>query len=222
LALDFVGSSDYFSNANPTVDQDADDITLHNWQELSTAEDGNTSSFGIGCNPTFRFHAHAPFSDGTYYWDRANLSGGRVTASYTGFYDKWTTIGLKSKYSATAQNAIWFDGVEQSTLATPDTDTTDVTGVDVGIWIANGGAFNGRMADFAIWKVWIGDNQIKALGRGVNPMFVSSTKPYLYYPMWNDEDPQPEWGGNSWTGAYNGTLPKFAGHPPIELLETYL
>lgn len=223
MARKFDGVDDFISHATPTIDNGSDDITVTMWNHQLSADLASAEgAFGFVENGTTRLFSHAPFTDSVLYWDRVDLTNGRISTSYAAFDDKYSHVGLISKLSATTEKAIWLDGVEQATSAVIQASGINNTGLRIGgvDQTATDHFHIGRVAEFAIFKTVLTDNQLAALGRGVPVFVVTSVRPYLYVPIWGNDDPEAEYI-NGWDMALTSAPTKIA-HPPVEHLENYL
>jgi|GEM_PF-511459 len=77
-------------------------VTVEFWTYMKSTDLGSSSIFGVGYsdNTSNRFQAHAPWSDGTLYWDYGNTrEKGRITADFKPYLDRWTHVALVSNGS---------------------------------------------------------------------------------------------------------------------------
>lgn len=134
------------------------------WQYTATGSSVRASG-GFGTTwLTDQFSILHPFSDGNVYWDYGNaLVNGRISASYSGYYDKWTHICGTSAGASGADMKLYFDGTQVATASVSDGPSGAIT-MYLGNLDPPGGDnywFNGQMADFRIY-----DRQISAVEVG--------------------------------------------------------
>ena len=158
------------------------------------------------------------------------------------FRSEWLTVAGSQHLGitgATASNTgVWLNCSDVGTHGTKleifingSSEGSDITaGADMGntttkLTIAareDGGlAFAGDLAEAALWDIVLPTSHIKALARGVNPLFVSGIKPIFYSPVWGNDSPEIEYVGTT-DGTLTNTPSKSSTHPPVELLENYL
>jgi hypothetical protein len=129
-------------------------ITLEWWQFYATADlkDGAAFCFGTGGAPN-RCLCHCPLNAGnkTVYWDYGDdAAGGRVTADYTPYLDKWTHCVLTFD-KTTGIRTITFDGVQVATATSANAPVATISGGAIGGFPAFGYFNKQRMDEFAIY-----------------------------------------------------------------------
>ncbi|MFC1751760.1 LamG-like jellyroll fold domain-containing protein, partial [Patescibacteria group bacterium] len=129
-------------------------ITVSYWGNIASADIGDSVFGGYGTDSgNDRFQAHAPWSDGTLYWDYGDYEGdGRISTAYGAYDDKWTYVTLVSAGKGGSFKAIYLDG----SLITSDSGASD--GPDGNITFRIGGAvivssyeYNGIIDEFRLY-----------------------------------------------------------------------
>lgn len=77
----------------------------------------------------------------------------------------------------------------------------------------------GEVANYAHYGREFPVASAQALSRGVNPFAFGTMR--IFCPLAGDKSPEPDISGNDLDGTLTGTT-KFAGNPPVELIENYL
>jgi hypothetical protein len=142
-------------------------ITVMWWQLVEADEIGGRSVFSIG-NDSHRSAAHAPWSNGSIYWDYGGCCGSDVRINTAGgFYNdhagKWTHIALVSEGNNGNYKAIYVDGelVIESTGASngPDIQKQNLT---LGQMENDSGPFKGIIDEFMVYTRVLHADEIKA------------------------------------------------------------
>ena len=76
-------------------------------------------------------------------------------------------------------------------------------------------AYNGRLAEFAVWDVALTDAEVLALAGGIPAWKVRPKNLVLYVPVWGLQSPEPDYGGSQNDLTVTGATP--ANHPPVTL-----
>jgi hypothetical protein len=128
-------------------------ITISYWNFVATANLQSSSAFTIGgADLPNRIQAHSPWTDKVLYWDYGNdLGGGRVSADYTSYLDKWSYVALV--YNAgSSLHAIYLNGAAVSTSTNSNAPFSTETGIDIGHW-AQVGYQKGNLDEFRVSNV---------------------------------------------------------------------
>lgn len=82
--------------------------------------------------------------------------------------------------------------------------------------------FDGYICECAYWKGYaMSTVRLQALSRGVNPLFVSETKPSAYLPIWGNDSPEFDLSGNNNDGTLTGTT-AVAAHGATQHMSNYI
>ncbi len=118
-------TSAFIENAASTVSSGASDITVSFWNYVTSTLDQPHIGFSYGTgNRTVLF---APFTNGTVFWDYGDASNGRISTSYSGFFDAWTYVTVVGKGDNSFQ-AIYLNGVLKvsQVIGAAPTDISDL------------------------------------------------------------------------------------------------
>jgi hypothetical protein len=128
-------------------------VTVEFWQYVATADVKAASAFAIGNNASgaLRCQAHAPYTDKILYWDYSEnyAAGGRVTADYTPYLDKWTHVVLTFD-AATNKHAITLNGVEVASQVSAHSPNAALTAGYIGSSYL--GFVKGSLDEFAVYN----------------------------------------------------------------------
>jgi len=130
---------------------DGGPITIEWWQYVPRSGVRASSAFAVGRTDDVnnRLQAHVPWDDNVVYWDYGSTSsGGRLTASYRDYTDKWTHVALVSDGSSF--QAIYLDGK----LVSSSTRAGQAKGLK-GLWIGsmrNQLGARSMIDEFRIWN----------------------------------------------------------------------
>lgn len=188
-------------------------VTAVFWNFVVSNPAGGAVAFTVGdlVDPD-RCQVHAPFLDGTLYWDYGNSAiGGRITTSYASYLNKWTHVALVSSGNANTFKAIYLDGGLITSAASSDGPSQAISGGFIGK--RTGGEHRGRMAEFAIWSVVLSANEIKELRGSLSPTQVHPANLVGYWPLWGVASPEADLSGNARNGTVTGALR--ANHAPV-------
>lgn len=207
----FDGSDDYVDNTTLSWPSSGTAVTVSYWSYVATSDIQETSSFNVGGAVTTnnRFQAHAPWSDQVVYWDYGDSSGnGRISASYTNYYDKWTYVTLVSDGNGGSFKAIYFDGVLAASSTTSDGPDIALTGVRLAAWQSY--RFKGKLDDFKIYNYRRTPAQITEDMNASHPLGGSPIASQILY--WNFDEGTGTTANNIGTAGSgsNGTLTSMA------------
>ena len=76
--------------------------------------------------------------------------------------------------------------------------------------------FDGRLASVGMSNVSLTQDEVLTRMR-----IMGGLSAVAFYPIIGNDDPEPDWSGNGFTGSHAGT-PTKGNHPPIEMVENYL
>lgn len=130
-----------------------------------------------------------------------NFAAGTITPYING--------GAEGGGGVTFSNTTWINNVP--------TTTNDIVGGDAasggGGPTATGQQFDGRIAEWAIWRIDIGATAFANLALGYLPSVVHATQPVFWMRLLGDTSPEPS-VISSVQGTITGSVPQ-ATHPPI-------
>lgn len=106
----------------------------------------------------------------------------------------WHHLCVVYEAVAGSNPAIYTDGVQQAVTGGP-TSGSPVTNADAYV-IGNRGndnarAWDGRLAEFAIWNELLSAAECGALARGASPASIRADKLVAYWPLWGSASPEP-------------------------------
>lgn len=213
MARDFDGTGDYISN-NSFAWTGTDDMSVF-WWSYVPSPDKQAFTFTIGTTNLAgdRILSHAPWDDGTLYWDYGNATAGdgRLSTSYVAYMDKWTSIGLLATSAELMK--IYLDGVEVATQdfrGAPTNKTRITIGSDaIG---SSSLSHKGRIAWFAVWNVGLTATEFSMLHNGMPPLALRPNSLKACYPIWGTTSPEPDWAGGNFHAAVTNTTR--IDHPP--------
>lgn len=107
----------------------------------------------------------------------------------------WHHICVVYEAVAGSQPTIYVDGIQQSVTALSTTSGSPVTNSDAYVIgnRANDGAraWDGRIAEFAIWDALLTASECGALARGASPNSIRRQSLVAYWPLWGASNPEP-------------------------------
>jgi len=119
---------------------------------------------------------------------------------------------------------IYEDGVEPTYSFRQGANNLDYSNsIDFSIGSTEQGTsefFNGEISFAAVWDIALSNNEELILSHGVCPFVVRNEALRMYCPLDGNDSPEANYASTS-TGTVTGTT-KFAGNPPVELIENYL
>jgi len=86
----------------------------------------------------------------------------------------------------------------------------------------NSQEFNGQLAHFAVWSVELSAEEHLAMAHGVLPFAIRHDNLEIYWPVWGNQDPEPDWSSTQAVGTINNDPARSTPNPATELLENYL
>src|SRR6266478_2406506 len=149
-AASFNGSNNYLSNTSLSIPAGSS-ITISFWNYVTSSNVQPSAAFTIGGsdNPN-RISAHAPWSDGTLYWDFGNYSdGGRISTSYSSYVGSWTHVVLEYN-AANTTHYIYLDGSLAASNVNSSAPQNAQTGIDIGAWPSSSYYHRGSIDEFRV------------------------------------------------------------------------
>lgn len=126
-------------------------------------------------------------------------------------------------FSASNARTVYLNGGNKGTdlTALGVTDPLDRTAVGALVRPTPLFFHSGRIAEAAIWKAALTDDEVLSLALGVRPYRIRPESLVMYWPLWGLESPEPDYHPRSAdAGNYNLTLnngPIKANHAPVTL-----
>jgi len=149
-AASFNGSNNYLSNTSLSIPAGSS-ITISFWNYVTSSNVQPSAAFTIGGsdNPN-RISAHAPWSDGTLYWDFGNYSGGgRISTSYSSYVGSWTHVVLEYN-AANTTHYIYLNGSLAASNVNSSAPQNAQTGIDIGAWPSSSYYHRGSIDEFRV------------------------------------------------------------------------
>ena len=160
---------------------------------------------------------------GTVSTDLISVEGSTTVGQDTWYFTAVTLVdgGAIDVWLSTGMGTFASDG--------NGTDTTTTThGVGAGqLTIGRAGDdpaefLDGAISDIGVWKASaLSEGQLKT-ARLIGSWAVDRTNLKLAANYNGNLDPEPDWSGNDYDGTFVNTPTKFAGNPPIGLMENHL
>jgi hypothetical protein len=172
LALDFGGTDEYVDTA--LVWNYSGPVTVSFWNFVPTAVDSAAwgGSLPDAASNTDRFMSHAPWGNGTLYWDYGDLNtDGRISVSYTAYLGLWTHVLLYSDGIGGTSKSIRFNGQTVATSGTSDGPNGPFD-FDIGrISTSTPVQYHtGRIGHLGIWTRPLREAEIQFLASGGSPL----------------------------------------------------
>lgn len=226
MARNFVPASSEGLKSSDEGGISAFPFTLHAWGDVTNLADrpmvchvdDTSNSLYILCGAHSDTFARLVSRGGGF----AGVSG-TTDITTTGFHSVVAT------FISNTSKKIFADGVEEGELTTSTTYSTSINVFSIGYLARLSPVdFNdGDIGFCAAWDLTLSDNEIAALGNGVNPWAIRNQNLVMYCQVNGNEDPEPNWANR---GAFasptnfvlTGTPTKSTTNPPVELLENYL
>jgi len=157
--LRFNGDSSIVSIDSFALDGRA--ATVEFWNYVDSVHRQFLSTFSVGRTDRIenRMNGHVPWDDGNIYWDYGNINTtGRLTASYTGYTNKWTHVALVS--NGVDAMRIYLDGNLAAGSSAADFPR-DLSRLTIG-GIPGMFYHNGMIDEFRVWNTPRTQQQIRA------------------------------------------------------------
>lgn len=147
---------------------------------------------------------------------QAQDSGGSGNATSTaniGSAETW--YHAAGVFAGISSRTVYLDGANSATSS--NTISPTVTDTHFGILNLGGSTFvalDGDLAEWGVWDVALGVDEIIALARGASPLLIRPASLVAYYPVGGDASPEPD----RWKNRYDLTLgnaPTKAEHPRL-------
>src|SRR6266478_5356994 len=149
-AASFNGSNNYLSNTSLSIPAGSS-ITISFWNYVTSSNVQPSAAFTIGGsdNPN-RISAHAPWSDGTLYFEIGNYSGGgRISTSYSSYVGSWTHVVLEYN-TANTTHYIYLNGSLAASNVNSSAPQNAQTGIDIGAWPSSSYYHRGSIDEFRV------------------------------------------------------------------------
>ncbi|MGB4848472.1 MAG: LamG-like jellyroll fold domain-containing protein, partial [Saprospiraceae bacterium] len=181
-AIHFDGVNDYLLAPNFSWNVN-EPVTVEFWTKVNSADLQNTVLFTVGNTATNdRFMAHVPWSDSNLYWDYGDSGGnGRLSMSFTPYFDKWVHVALVSAGNGGNFRGIYINGV----LIASNTGASDgPNGARTSLQLGGNGDFvKSKVDEFRIWNVMRTQAEIQA--NKLCPITSPPSSLKIYYPFEN-------------------------------------
>ena len=162
-ALSFDGVDDYVNDDNFSW-SGGGPVTVTFWNYVKSADVQAASAFGVGQGNTYRFQAHAPYSNSMLFWDYGQGTIGRVGIDYTPYLNKWTHIALVSMGVGGNFKGIYLNGVLVASGSVSDGPGTTMTGLKVGHAVLDTSIYHkGNIDEFRIYNRVLSAAEIQTL-----------------------------------------------------------
>lgn len=187
-------------------------ITLSAWVYLdSTSSAAAAGSVGSAVNTRCHFGIS---SGGVPTATSATTSGTSGNAIGPTALSTGTWYCLTATFASTTQRKIYVDGVPQATNTTSITvSTLDRTTIGMRVAASAAGLFwPGRIAEFGVWNVALGDDEIASLASGSKPIRVRPGSLQIYVPLPGEASPEINFIG---TAATLTNAPTAVAHPRV-------
>ncbi len=164
---------------------------------------------------TFHNRAAGTSNGDTYMYTRA-FSG--TSGSWTiprPSANVWHHICIVYEAVAGSLPTIYVDGIQQTVTALSTTSGSPTTNANPYVIGGRGNdnlrAWDGRLAEFAIWNALLTADECRALSTGVSPNQIRRPSLVGYWPLWGVSSPEPGLPGG--TATPTGTTA--ANHAPV-------
>ena len=149
----------------------------------------------------------------------------RVESSETFNDNAWHYVGFAYDGSSNASGVdMSIDGVASTrniiddtlslTMLNNEAPRIGASGFSADFWID-------ELAFVSVWNVEIPITHLLAISHGVPAFIINNGSDVLHAPLYGVHSPEIDEAGGNNTGTLTNTT-KFAGNPPVELLENYL
>ena len=157
------------------IPHETTDILILYRIKIKTSDISNMMFMGYGGRLFELLH----WGDQKLYFDRSDGGAGRISISFSGYFDKWTTVGCYSRLStATKEKAIYFDGVQKATSATVGTGLVNTTELRFG----SSHASFPTTAEFGDIAIYHADSITKEQADIINEQFAKGVSPFELFP----------------------------------------
>lgn len=198
MARDFNGSTQYARRTPALVT--APPFTVSCWFNYDTLPNPNPNLIGM-IGPSFEgFYLYVGDGDATL--KLLTFSGGgsgeAVAAAAAGSSGTWYhAVGVSS---AANSRAVYLNGGNKGTNTTSVTPA-GVADFCVGAWFEptslDGGHWDGRIAEVALWNVALTDDEAASLAKGAYPPRVRPASLVGYWPLWGRYSPEVDIAGGA-------------------------
>ena len=162
----------------------ANEVTISVWIFGNASQPANDFLFWSSDRPdgsgTRTLNAHAPWGDGTIYWDTGGCCDGtqrisRAEPNASRWKGEWNHYAFIKRGDL---KEIWQNG----SLFYSDRNTAVITGIRslvLGSGPGGGSSYGGMIDDVAIWDRALDPRQVEALAAGASPLSLSSLLPLI-------------------------------------------
>jgi hypothetical protein len=119
---------------------------------------------------------------------KTTAGGGTGIATSTGTYTANSWHHAAGTFASSTLREIFLNGTGGDTNTTTVSFPTGLDGIRIGIvgGVAPGDAFDGDLAEVAVWNVVLTDAEIQALANGASPNYIRRGALVGYWPVWSD------------------------------------
>jgi hypothetical protein len=198
-------------------------FTISCWANCATtASNKNVIVLGNSTGDAYYvIYLNNPGAGNVSFVSQDGLAERFVTATATFTANTWFHIGVTAVDNTT--RSVFLNGGNKGTASISSTPS-GISIYNVGAYRVSGGSifspFDGRIAEVAMWNTVLGDDEIAALARGVNPLRIQKSAMRTYNPLWGISSPEPDMSGNGQELVVgNGSIR--GNHAPVSMLTRY-
>lgn len=141
-----------------------------------------------GNNEIIYFDGSTPISTTDLLYSRGRATTGGLWRLGAMTFSAWNRVAFKIDNSSTSNNPIcWINGTQQSVItATAPSGAVGTAGTSnyrLGNRATNDRAWNGWIAEFAIWNTMLADDLLQDLSLGKRPLEVAPASLAVYAPL---------------------------------------
>ncbi len=226
MSRSFVAASSEFIENNTAVPVSGFPYTAFIWMRPTTLNTVITIAFADASVGNVKNLSRLSDFDASADIECSNVAKNTTTRTIQGT----TAVSLNVWHTETAQyngdtsRELFFEGVSEGTGTASSTFSANFDVISIGrIGDSTPGNFmDGELAHGCIWDVTLSQNELDILQRGVNPFIVDNDNLVFYCPVEGNNSPEPDLIAQALKMTVGGTPLKFAGDPPVELLENFL
>jgi hypothetical protein len=189
--LTFDGDGDYVEAPNFAWNFSGGPVTVLFWNKVNTNQLKYSSAFGVGTSSDNlnRFQAHVPYPydprNKKVCWDYGSYSdpGGRISADYPNYLNKWTHVALVSEGNNGHFKGIYLDGELKNSTSNSDGPNINLTGLTIGKALTIN-YHNGSIDEFMIFNRRLSTEEIQTIynaGRAADLSSLGISGLYAYY-----------------------------------------
>ncbi len=211
-------------------------ITVHSWARLDDHVSGdqamvNTEGGGVIPFILFFDDSNPSGTDRFDFFVSTQCGGGNDRAATTAgvaLIDTWQAVTGRWEQNTSDGIDIHVDGTRyDENASSPYCTSTQINSSNgqannIGEASTGGRDFNGKLGESAGWDVILTTTEIQGLANGVTPFVIRHSNLQYYSPIYGNNDPEGNFSQNpTETGTVTGPT-KFAGHPPVMMLQEYI